>query len=81
MDFWLRVNNVDVPNSNIRYTSLHHEQKDIAVLQQVISLAKTDIVNIMMSVEDLESGLGIETIEPEGEPLIPSIIFTMYQLE
>ena len=81
LDFWLRINGVDVPNSNIRYSSIHHKQQDVALLQVVTHLGKTDTINIMMSVENLEDGLGIEAIEPEGEPLVPSIITTILQLQ
>jgi len=33
-----------------------------------------------MSVEVADEGLGIETIRPTGEPVIPSIILTIIQL-
>jgi len=81
VDFWLRINDVDVPNSNIRYSTIHHTQQDVAILQVVTHLSKTDIINVMMSVENLNDGLGIEAIAPEGEPLIPSIILTILQLQ
>jgi len=34
----------------------------------------------MMSVEAAGEGIGIEAIQPPGEPLIPSIILTMIQM-
>jgi len=34
----------------------------------------------MMSVEKTGEGLGIEAIQPPGEPLVPSIILTMMQM-
>lgn len=81
IDFWLRINGVDVPNSNIRFSSVNHDQKDVTMTQCVTHLGKTDHLNIMMSVSNLEDGLGIEAIQPEGEPLIPSIILTILQLQ
>jgi hypothetical protein len=61
IDFWLRANNVDIPNSNIR-------------------AVKGDTLNIMMSTETADEGLGIEAIQPIGEPLVPSIILTIIQM-
>jgi len=80
IDVWLRVNNVDVPNSNIRAVLKDQCQKDVIVLQVLTRLIKGDTLNIMMSVEATGEGIGIEAIQPPGEPLIPSIILTMIQM-
>jgi len=80
LDFWLRVNNVDVPNSNVRAVIKDACQKDVIVLQVLTRLNKGDTLNIMMSVEKEGEGVGIEAIQPPGEPLIPSIILTIYQM-
>ncbi len=80
IDFWLRVNNVDIPNSNIRAVIKDKCQKDVIVLQVLTRLIEGDTLNIMMSVEVSGEGLGIEAIQPPGEPLIPSIILTMIQM-
>jgi hypothetical protein len=80
IDFWLRVNNVDVPNSNVRAVIKDMCQKDVIVLQTLTKLNKGDILNIMMSVEKTGEGIGIEAIQPPGEPLIPSIILTLIQM-
>jgi len=39
-----------------------------------------DLINIMMSVEVPDEGLGIEAIHPTGEPLIPSIILSLHKI-
>lgn len=80
VDFWLRVNNVDIPNSNIRSIIKDQCEKDVVVLQVLTRLNEGDTLNIMMSVEVAGEGLGIEAIQPPGEPLIPSIILTMLQM-
>lgn len=80
IDFWLRVNNVDVPNSNVRAVIKDQCDKDVIVLQVLTRLNEGDTLNIMMSVEVAGEGLGIEAIQPPGEPLIPSIILTMIQM-
>ena len=80
IDFWLRVNNVDVPNSNVRAVIKDKDQKDVIVLQVLTRLNEGDTLNIMMSVEATGEGIGIEAIQPPGEPLVPSIILTMLQM-
>jgi len=80
IDFWLRVNNVDIPNSNVRAVIKDQYQKDVIVLQVLTRLNEGDTLNIMMSVEATGEGIGIEAIQPPGEPLVPSIILTMLQM-
>jgi hypothetical protein len=80
IDCWMRVNNVDLRNSNIRAVIQDHTQKDVIITQTISRLNKKDKLNIMMSVEVADEGMGIESIQPVGEPLIPSIILTVLQL-
>jgi len=80
IDFWLRSNNVDIPNSNIRAVIKDACHKDVIVLQVLTRLNSGDTLNIMMSTETVDEGLGIEAIQPIGEPLIPSIILTIIQM-
>ena len=80
IDFWLRVNNVDVPNSNVRAVVKDACQKDVIVLQVLTRLNDGDTLNIMMSTESDNEGVGIEAIKPPGEPLIPSIILTIIEM-
>jgi len=81
IDFWVRVNNVDVAYSNIRRVLTDSQEKDVIPLNMVTSLNRGDTMNIMMSGETENEGIGIEAIEPDGEPAIPSIIVTIVQLD
>ena len=81
IDFWLRVNKVDVPKSNIRRVLTDYQEKDVIPLNAVIPLNRDDVLNIMMTAENDTEGIGIEAIEPDGEPAIPSIIVTIVQLD
>jgi len=81
IDFWLRVNNVDVPDSNIRRVLSDSQEKDVIPLNAVLPLNRGDTMNIMMAAETDTEGIGIEAIEPDGEPTIPSIILTIVQLD
>ena len=81
IDLWLRVNNIDVPNSNIRDVLIDPEEKTVAVMNCVLPLKGGDKLNIVMAAEAIEEGMGIEAIAPDGEPAIPSIIVTAVQLD
>jgi hypothetical protein len=81
IDFWVRVNNVDVPNSNIRAVLVDPEEKTVVPLNLVWPLNRGDTVNIVMAMETNDEGIGIEAIMPDGEPTIPSIIVTVVQLD
>ena len=81
LDFWVRVNNIDVSNSNIRAVVTDPQEKTVVTLNVVLPLNSGDTLNIMMSTETIDEGLGVETITPIGEPIIPSIIVTIVQLD
>ena len=80
IDFWLRINNVDLVNSNVRRVLTDPQEKDVIPLNVVTSLKRGDTLNIMMGAESDSEGIGIEYIEPDMEPAIPSIIATIVQL-
>ncbi len=81
IDFWLRKNGTDIANSNVRVVVGNKESKDVIVNQTMMPFDAGDLINIMMSVEVPDEGLGIEAIHPTGEPLIPSIIFSMHKIK
>ena len=81
VDIWLRKNGKDIPNSNVRNVVGTKGGKDVIVNQTMMSFDAGDVINVMMSVETGNEGLGIETIHPEGEPTIPSIIFSMHKIK
>ncbi len=81
IDFWIRINNQDLPYSTVRRAIGDFKQKDVIPLNVVTSLKSGDIINTMMAAEKDDEGLGIESIEPDGEPAVPSIIVTIVQLD
>ena len=81
LDFWVRVNNIDVSNSNIRTVVMDPQEKTVVPLNVVLPLDNDDTLNIMMATETTDEGLGVEAIAPIGEPTIPSIILTIVQLD
>ncbi|NND85730.1 MAG: hypothetical protein HKM23_00040 [Nitrosopumilus sp.] len=81
IDFWLRKNGQDIPNSNIRAVVNDDDHKDVIVNQTMMPFQAGDIINVMMAVEKTGEGLGIEAIKTQGRPLIPSIIFSMHKIK
>ncbi len=81
VDFWLRKNGTDIQNSNVRVVIGEDSNKDVIVNQSMMPFNTGDLINVMMSVEVADEGLGIEAIHPTGEPLIPSIIFSMHKIK
>lgn len=81
VDVWMRKNGEDIPNSNIRANLYHGTSKDVIVNQSMIPLFREDELQVMMSVETANEGLGLEAIKPKGEPTIPSIILSMRMTE
>jgi len=83
IDLWLRVNNKDLPNTTVRASapaSLFVGDTFVLVVQVVMPLKKGDVLNVMLSVNAENEGLGLIVSKPKNEPLIPSIIFTMYKI-
>ena len=81
IDFWLRKNDKDIPNSNVRVVLGSNDHKDVIVNQTMMSFQVGDVINVMMAVEKKGEGLGIEAIKTPGRPLIPSIIFSMHKIK
>jgi hypothetical protein len=81
VDFWLRKNGKDMPNSNVRCTIRTNEDKDVIVNQTMSAFKAGDVLNVMMAVDTVGNGLGIEAIQTDGRPLIPSIIFSMHKIK
>ena len=69
---WLEVNREQVANSNILLCQPAN-QPMVGVSQGVACLAGGDVVNVLIDGK-------IVAFFPEGQPTIPSIIFTMYRV-
>ncbi len=77
-DLWLRVNGGDVANSNVQLCQdADSMAKDVIISQGIVPMAAGDSLEVMMSASNPEAEICIEAIQPEGEPLVPSIIFSM----
>ncbi len=77
-DLWLRVNGTDVANSNVQLCQdAGSLAKDVIISQGIVPMEENDILEVMMSASNPEAAICIEAIQPEGEPLVPAIIFSM----
>lgn len=81
IDFWLRKNGIDIPNSNVRCSIKENGETDVVVNQTMSAFKSGDVLNIMMAVEKTGEGIGIEAIKSSDRPLIPSIIFSMHKIK
>ena len=73
-NFWITVNGEDVPDSNVTWVTDVATNGDVIISQGVVELVEGDQVGVEWST----TGPAIEAIETPGEPLTPSIIFTMF---
>ena len=79
-DLWLRVNGKDVANSNVQLCQdAGSMAKDVIISQGIAPLAAGDVLEVMMSANNPKANMCIEAIQPTGEPLVPSIIFSMIE--
>jgi hypothetical protein len=83
IDLWLNLNGKNVENTNVRASipaSLVAGNTYVLVCQSVMPLKKGDVLRVMLSVSVLDNGLGLIMTQPMGEPVVPSIIFSMYKI-
>ena len=77
-DLWLRVNGADVANSNVQLCQDEGSRaKDVIISQGIVPMEAGDALEVMMSASNPQAAMCIEAIQPSGEPLVPSIIFSM----
>jgi len=75
---WIRVNGEDVPNTNTEQAIPSGSFTAVQVCQGVYELKAGDNISVAYSASG--PGLGLIVREPEGEPLVPSIIFTAFKV-
>jgi len=74
-DCWLRLNGAEIANSNVRLVA-NPQHKDVIITQGIVELEEGDCLEVMTS-----GNAVIEAIPVPGEPLVPSIIFSMFKVE
>ncbi len=72
-NYWVRVNALDIPNSNIQVCQTDAAQTTVAIAQTILRLSRDDVITFQMS-----GTLGIDATQPVDEPLIPSVIISVF---
>jgi hypothetical protein len=80
LDVWLKQNGKDVDNSGCRQAIKDTKFTTVLVSQGIAECKAGDVFTVAISASSPAKGLGIKAIKPKGEPVIPSIIFSMYKI-
>jgi hypothetical protein len=76
---FLRVNNLNVPNTNVLGLA-GNQEKTVLVTQGIVLLNAGDELEVMLAT-DKPGKSGLEVIDIPGEPLVPSIITSIFKLD
>ena len=79
-NFFFAVNSQPVPNSNVSLCHRDPLAKDVIITQNVVPLRAGDEVSVMIATTDPEIGIGVESIAREDQPVVPSLIFSMFRI-
>ena len=74
---WIAINGEDVSNSNV-LLGVEPGIKDVIISQSIVTLEAGDVVQVKTGSTDPD--IILEAIAPQGEPLVPAIIFSMYEI-
>jgi len=80
LDVWMKQNGKDVDNSNCRQVIHDPKYTTVLVCQGIAECKAGDTFNVAISASSAGKGIGIKAIKPKGEPVVPSIIFSMYKI-
>jgi len=77
VDAWIVLNEQDVKNSGVRLCQAKAGNTNVVVSQSIMSLKQGDKLQVKTSGKDVK----LDAIKPQKGPLIPSIIFTVVQID
>ena len=80
INVWLKQNGKDVDNSGCRQSIKDPKFTTVLVCQGIAECKAGDKFNVVVSSNSADNGVGIIKIAPKGEPVIPSIIFSIYKI-
>jgi hypothetical protein len=75
---WIRVNGKNIVNTNTEQTIPDASFTAVLVSQGVLMLSNGDTIEVVYSGSG--PGLGLIVKKPEGEPVVPSIIFSIFKV-
>ena len=77
---WMRKNGKDVPNSNSAQTVLPGFTA-VLISQGMVEIEPADTIELLFSVSSDYQKLGLIASAPEGEPAVPSTIFSAFKAD
>lgn len=80
LDVWIKQNGKDVDNSNCRQAVPDPKYTAVLVCQGIAECKAGDVFNVAIAASSAGKGIGIKAIKPANEPVVPSIIFSMYKI-
>lgn len=81
LDLWIRLNGVDVANSNVRIGVSAAGAADVIVINYAGRLVAGDYIEVVQAVDNVIDSLGLYALTGlAGGPLVPSIILTIVRL-
>jgi hypothetical protein len=80
LDVWIKQNAKDVDNSTCRQVIHDPKYTTVLVCQGIAECKAGDVFNVAIASSSPGKGIGIKVIKPKGEPVVPSIIFSMYKI-
>ena len=80
LDVWIKQNGKDVDNSGCRQVIHDPKYTTVLVCQGIAECKAGDVFQVAIAASAAGKGIGIKAIKPAGEPVIPSIIFSMFKI-
>ena len=79
IDFWFRINGVDVANTNSSQSMTSTSEREVVAFSQTLSLQDGDYFELMFAVNDLSVILNTITASAFG-PAAPSVILSVVEI-
>lgn len=79
LDLWFSKNGKAIPNSNCRQSLETPGSTSILISQFIVNLLPGDTISALFATS--RPYLGFVCIKPENEPVIPSVLFSIFKLD
>jgi hypothetical protein len=80
VNLWMRQNGKDIDNSNTRQHIKDPKFTTVLVCQGICECKAGDTLQVVFSASSGDKGVGIIASSPKGEPVIPSLIVSVYRI-
>lgn len=77
LDLWLKVNDVDVPQSAVR-GGVTNTENSVLSSNQILNLRAFDEIKVYMAVSNVTGDIGLYAHTPSVGPTVPSVELSMY---